>query len=310
MRDLGAEFVLVLTGWRAAAKRQPTDTALGLCLAAVMVWVYWTSLSGVLQHATSNVLWYHCLLVPLGSAWIWFRRRGTIGEVPAGHWWGGGLALMFAAGLLQLAELGSGGSFFGGTSLAVGVAAIVALLQGKQRLQRSLFAVGFLLLGVPIPLEAVGALAFPLQNVSAILTELVCRTMGLPVLRDGVVLTLGDFTAVIAGSCSGMNSLFALLMLGAWILGFSSMRPRSKLLVALAILPAVMVANVLRLVIMMVVALLLGGDIAMSFFHEGSDMVLFLIVLGFLVAAKLRLEGTRLVDEALRAPTAVVWTWE
>jgi exosortase len=310
MREVVAELRSVLAGWLAAAKRQPINAVLGLCLGATLLWSYGESLVGIFQHATSDVLWYHCLLVPFGAAWIWFRRAKSISEAPRGHWWGGGAMLILVAGLLQMAELSAGGSFFGGASLAVAVAAIVALLQGKRRLVRSLFPVGFLLLGVPVPKEAAGALGYPLQTISAVLTQMTCRVMGLPVLRDGVQLRLGDFSATIAGACSGMSSLFALLMLGAWILGFSRMRTGHKVLVALAILPAVVAANVARLVIMMVVALLLGGDVAMSFFHEGSDIVLFLIVLSFLIAAKLRLEGTRLVTEAPRVPATVTWTWD
>ena len=55
--------------------------------------------------------------------------------------------------------------------------------------------------------------------------------------------------------------------------------------------PAVIVGNVLRLVVMFVVALFFGGDAALGFFHEGSDLLIFLLLASFLLWAKLRLES-------------------
>jgi exosortase len=309
MRALKAELSSVLGAWRAAARRHPLNAALAAVLAAVLAWIYWGIILGIAESAVSNALWYHCLVVPAAAVCIWWKRRALIEEAPRSSSWGAGLALIGVAGLLLLAELGAGGYFFGGASMVFAVAAVIALLQGRERLRRSLFPVGFLLLGVPVPLEAVGVLGFPLQHISALLTQLTCQVMGLPVGRDGVVLTLGDFSAEVAGSCSGMNSLFALLMVAAWVLGFSRAPARGKLLISLGILPAVIVANVTRLVVMMVVALLLGGNVALSFFHEGSDLVLFLIVVSFLLAAKLRAEGVRLPREA-PPDRELRWVWE
>ncbi len=311
MQALLADLTEMLGRWAAAARRRPGDTALAAALAVALVWTYGGVVRGIVGHAISDVLWYHCLLVPFGSLAIWYRTRHRIAEEPPGAWWAGGLLLMLCAALLQIGELGAGGSFLGGASIVCAAASLVALLQGKRRLRRSLFPLGFLLLGVPIPLEVVGAVAFPLQHVSAALTQHACAAMGLPVTREGVVLTLGQFRAVIAGSCSGMNSFFALLMVSAWVVGFSRMPSSRMALILVAILPTVIVANVIRLVIMMVVAMFLSDDIAMSYFHEGSDIVLFLIVLAFLVAAKLRLEGApRLLPEDANPVQPVVWTWE
>jgi exosortase/archaeosortase family protein len=128
--------------------------------------------------------------------------------------------------------------------------------------------------------------------------------MGIPVMRQQVVLTLQDFTVTIAGACSGMNSLFALYMVGICIIGFARLPWYHRGWMLVAIGPIVMAGNILRLVIMEVVALFFGGDVALSFFHEGSDLIIFLMLASFLLAVKMRLEhGHRVVGEPARAPS-------
>lgn len=306
LSDLRAE----LASWQAAARGRPGAAVLVGLLALVLGWVYGAMVFGLLSRAATNVLWWHCFLVPPAAGWIWLQTRPRRASLPVAPWWGGGAALLLLAGVLLVGELGAGGFFFGGASLVCAVGALVALLAGRERFRGSLFPLGFLLIGIPLPLEVVGALGFPLQHISAAGTQVVCRLMGLPVLRDGVVLTLGDFSATIAGSCSGMNSLFALAMVSVWVLGFSGLHFSRRVWIAVAILPAVLIANITRLVLMEAVALLFGGSVAMSFFHEGSDIVLFLIVLTFLLSIRYRLEAG---PPALRPgppPAPIAWIWE
>jgi exosortase len=247
-------------------------------------------LAAIFHLASGYDTWYHCFLVPFIAAWIWYKRRDEIAAAPLGHWWSAGLGFCFLAVVLRIGELGAGGGFFGGASLVCAVAAIVALVQGRERLWRSAFAVFFLAFAIPVPLEAIGAAAFPLQQISAVTTTVACNLMGIPVIREQVVLTLQDFTVTIAGACSGMNSLFALYMVGICIIGFSRIPWYHRGWMLAAIGPIVMTGNILRLVIMEVVALFFGGDVALSFFHEGSDLIIFLLLASLLLAVKMRLE--------------------
>lgn len=285
----------------AAARRSPAGAAAVLVLAGVIVWVYGGIARGIVTSALSNPMWYHCLVVPAAALWIWQLRRtqfiasGDAASRPE-PWWIGGVALALLAGLLRIGELGLENYYFGGTSAVIALGAIVALTRGKTRLKWFFFPIAFLIFAVPFPRTAYAMFAFPLQKVSAIATAGVCGAMGMFVVRDGVVLSLvyanqPIFQATIADACSGMNSLFALFMVGAWVIGFAKVAWYHRLWMLAAIGPAVIAANILRLVIMMVVALFFNGDVALSFFHEGSDLVLFLIMASFLVALKLRVEA-------------------
>jgi len=279
----------------AAARRSPADAVAAVVLLGVMLWVYGGILRGIVTSALSNAMWYHCLVVPPAALWIWHLRRKQFiasgdAATPAEPWWFGGLALAFLAGLLRIGELGLENYYFGGTSAVVALGAVVALTRGKVRLKWFFFPIAFLIFAVPFPRTAYAMFAFPLQSLSAVATAGACRAMGMPVSLDGVVLSMLDFRATIADACSGMNSLFALFMIGAWVIGFAKVAWYHRAWMFAAIGPAVIAANILRLVIMMVVALFFNGDVALSFFHEGSDLVLFLIMASFLVALKLRVE--------------------
>jgi len=300
----------ILASWFEAARRHPTNTALALALLWALVWIYGHIVLGIIINSAGNEEWYHCLVVPLGAAAIWYRKRDDISETPVGSWWGGGLVLVALALVFRFGEIGLEGFYFGGISLVLTIAALVALLGGRERLKTSSFAIAFLIFAVPFPTTAYTILAFPLQQIAAILTASTCHAMGIPVMQDGLVLTLGEFSATIAEACSGMNSLFALLMCGTWLVGFSRIATYQRVFMVMTIGPVMVFGNALRLVLMMVVALFFGGEAAMSFFHQGSDLVVFLILVSFLLHLKMRFEGVYKQVGAESTPLPVTWVWE
>jgi len=309
MRDTLVELDRTIAGWIRSARRSPGSVALALALAAGLWAAYGDIVGSTLLDSAHYPEWHHCLLVPLGSLWIWYRRRSEIALAPAEHpWWLGGAAFFAVAVLLRLGELGLGGLYFGGTSIVFAVAAIVALTAGRSRFLKASWAVWFLLFAVPLPTTASAMLAFPLQQVAAVLTTVLCQAMGMPVQRDGVVLSMGSFSATIAQACSGMNSLFALLMCAVLVVVFSRTTAGQRAAMLLLVGPVVVVSNVLRLVTMMVVALFFGGQAALGFFHEGSDLLLFLILVSVVLQLRAYFEGGRAQPTSSR--DRIVWVWE
>jgi len=299
-----AEARAIPSQWIATGRRDPARAVLIVALVAALAWVYGAMVVGMLRYATTNPLWYHCLAVPFAAGWIWLRKRDAIARAPVKPWWGGGLALLALAFLLRLAEVGEGSFLFGSVSLILAVAGMVGVLGGRERLWRSAFAIVFLVFAIPVPKAVFGFFAFPMQNLSAAWTAAVCNLMGLPVVREGVLMALGSFQVTVATACSGMNSVFALFMCGTWIIGFARVAWYHRVWMLASIVPVVIVGNVLRLVVMFVVALFFGGDAALGFFHEGSDLLIFLLLASFLLWAKLRLECGRHSSAPPPAPEA------
>jgi exosortase len=125
---------------------------------------------------------------------------------------------------------------------------------------------------------------------------------GIPVLKDGTRLISAAaegreqgalFSMNVDGPCSGLRSLFALLMVGA-LFGYFRQRStwRRVLLFCLA-LPLAMLANMARIVILVLASMAFGmefavgrGDEYTSNFHLLAGIAVFAISLGGLMLAE------------------------
>ena len=96
---------------------------------------------------------------------------------------------------------------------------------GTDVLRRYWFAFFFLIFMVPLPVALYARIASPLQlMVSQVATEVLNAT-GVPVLREGNMMTLpGGVQMFVAEACSGMRQLTGFLALTAAV-AYLSMRP-------------------------------------------------------------------------------------
>jgi exosortase/archaeosortase family protein len=60
-------------------------------------------------------------------------------------------------------------------------------------------------------------------------------------------------------------------------------RAAAKMLLLLAIIPLVAFSNVLRIALLLLIAALFGEDVALSYYHDWSSPILFLMALGLLL---------------------------
>jgi exosortase len=138
---------------------------------------------------------------------------------------------------------------------------------------------------------------FALQEATATGATWISRTLGLPVVRAGLVLRGPDFAFIVAEECSGMNSLLALLGLSLAWLAMVRGRIGPRLGVVFSVLPLVLIANVARVVLVLVIALSFGQDAATGFFHGASSIILFGVALLGVVLIS-RILGCRLYTAA------------
>jgi exosortase len=107
------------------------------------------------------------------------------------------------------------------------------------------------------------------------------------------VLTLPSYSFVVAEACSGMSSLLSMLALASVLIYLAQATLPRKLAVIAAVLPIVVVANVLRVTLVLVVAEWLGPDTATGFFHGASSLALFAFALAGLLGFS-RMVGCRI----------------
>jgi exosortase B len=166
--------------------------------------------------------------------------------------------------------------------------AVVALLlafYGWAGVRTAWFPLFFLIFMIPWPAEWIDAVTQPLKSgVSAVAASLL-HTLGYPVGRSGVILTVGPYQLLVADACAGLNSLFTLEALG--MLYMNLMRYTSvtrNVLLAILIVPISFTANVARVIILVLVTYHFGDEAGQGFVHGFAGMVLFMVALVLILA--------------------------
>jgi exosortase len=171
---------------------------------------------------------------------------------------------------------------------------------------------------IPPPSIIFNAIAFPLQLFAATTATASLNLLGVPVLREGNLITLANTTLEVAEACSGIRSLISLLALGATYAYFTQRGFWRRGLLFISAVPIAIVANAGRVAGTGVLAHFFGEGVAQGFFHTFSGWLLFatafilLFVEGFLLN---RLTGRRhatpgVLDEraAMRVPEPLALT--
>lgn len=147
------------------------------------------------------------------------------------------------------------------------------------------FALLFLLFMIPLPGFIVDATTGPLKQYISIIAEQVLYFFQYPIARSGVTLTIGPYQLLVADACSGLHSMFSLSAMGLLYLYLMqhTSATRNVILIA-AILPIAFVANVIRVMVLILVTYHLGDEAGQGFLHGFAGIMLFIIALLFLFA--------------------------
>lgn len=145
------------------------------------------------------------------------------------------------------------------------------------------FALFFLLFMIPLPGFFVDAVTGPLKQYISVIAEQVLYAAGYPIARSGVVLTVGQYQLLVADACSGLHSMFSLSAMGLLYLYLMEHTSRARnLIIMAAIIPIAFVANVVRVMVLILVTYHLGDEAGQGFLHGFAGIMLFIIGLLFL----------------------------
>lgn len=245
-------------------------------LAASFTILFWPTLRKLVSDWAIDDNYSHgFLIVPIALYFVWERRARLAASPsrPASL----GLAVIVASiGVLAAGVLGSE-LFLTRIAILGALAGIVLFLWGWRRLAILAFPIAFLLLMIPIPAIIFNQIAFPLQLLASKFGELTLTAAGIPVLREGNVITLASTSLEVAEACSGIRSLISLLTLAIVYGYFMDPRPWARVLLALASMPVAIVANGVRVAGTGIAAHYHGAEAAMGFFHTFSGWLVFIV---------------------------------
>jgi exosortase len=260
-----------LVGWRS-----------GIIL-VLIGWLYAPTLVRLIQQWWNDPNFSHGFFVPAFSLFVIWQDRSRLAAVPRlpSTW---GLPIILLS--LSMLVLGVFGAelFLSRVSLVALMAGIIVFFLGWAMLRAVLFPLLFLVLMVPIPAIVFSQITFPLQILASKLAAWSLPLCGVPVLREGNVITLPAMPLEVAEACSGIRSLLSLTTLAIMYGYLMEKRLAIRILLALASLPIAVAANGFRIVGTGLLVQYWDPDKAEGFFHAFSGWLIFVVSLLMLFA--------------------------
>lgn len=227
------------------------EQAHGAIILAVMLWLFWT-----LRHEID---------------------AAPVRPVPALGWpiFGAGLFVYFVGRVFDISIL----EF---ASQPLVVAGALLLMRGTAAIRVAWFPLLYFIFMIPLPGLLVDTVTAPLKSLIANIVESLLYALGYPIARSGVILSIGQYQLLVADACSGLHSMFSLSALGSLFMYLMGHKSKLHLGVMLAsILPIAFVANIVRVITLVLVTYYLGDEAGQGFLHGAAGMVLMLVALVF-----------------------------
>jgi exosortase len=271
--------------------KRRTIVSLGCVGLATLAVVFPAFAHAVNVWSTTEEFSFGFLVPPVSALVIWWQRdelRRNFG----GRGANAGLAIVLAS--LAVVILGErlGIHALSGLAISPLLYGAAVYLWGWRMGRVLAFPFFFLAFGLGVFRGLLDSVGFALQGITAFGAGTLAPLIGVPVARDGLVLSSDRFAFVVADTCSGMSSLVSLLALAALWVYAARGSSTGRVAVLCSVAPLAILANSLRVTLVLALAYWFGQDTALGFFHGASSLVLFGVALGGLLGIS-RLVGCR-----------------
>lgn len=250
--------------------------------------------------------WQHGALVPFIAAWLVWQRRGELSVLPLRSD-SLGLPMILLGLFVYYVGFKAHNYYLGAVSLMILIFGGILWLFGRRTMRALLLP--WLLLSFMWPLRFLeDTLGFELRFLMVRAVGGTLDLIGAPILRDGTTLISAEAAGEPAGSwlrlniegpCSGMRSLFALMMVSVLYAVHRTGSWWQRAILMLLSLPYAVLGNMMRIFLLIIGSALFGQSFAVgddqvetSAFHFAAGIMVF-------VVAVLALEGTAAVLKRL-----------
>ena len=222
----------------------------------------------------------HGPIVLATGGWLIWRRWSEIGlrAVP-------GSAVLAFAGLmisLLLYTFSRAFDFLSLEALALlgAILAVAYSFVGHRVLQSLWFPIFYLLFLIPIPGWIVDQITAPLKEFVSYSAEGMLSSAGYAIVRQGVVLYIDQYQLLVKDACAGLNSLFSLTAISLFYIYLRHNASwQYALFLILWIVPIAIVANIIRVLVLVLITHYLGEDAAQGFLHNSAGLLMFVVAL-------------------------------
>lgn len=154
------------------------------------------------------------------------------------------------------------------------------MLWGAAALRKAWFPLVYLLFIFPPPDTLFAMLTQPLKIAISQWAVSLLHAAGYPVAGSGVSIQIGQYDMLVAAACAGLNSMISLTALGLFYIYIRhSANWRYMLFLVLCILPVSIIANLIRVLILLLVTYHFGEAAGQGFIHEAAGLTMFMSAL-------------------------------
>lgn len=261
----------------------PRQLAILAAFAGMGVLAFWPTLVWMAERFDAHDSFYsHGWLIPFASGWLVWQNRQALARLPRKAS-ARGLWLLVPALAVHVLAARFDVNVASGVALWAALWGLVWTCWGLGVLKAVRFPLAFLIFMIPLPGVLLIAASFHMKLWAAAAATLVLNALGLAATQAGSMIHLPTVTVIVDDVCSGLRSLISLLALAVlWTAVMPARRPWQRLTVVAAAIPIALVANIVRIVLLVLVAAIYGPQTAEGFIHYGSGFVVFLVALASL----------------------------
>lgn len=147
---------------------------------------------------------------------------------------------------------------------------------GVPAMLRSWFPLFYLGFIVPPPGWLIDAITVDLKAFVSLVSTEAMQLVGIPISREGVTLQVAQYQLLVEDACSGMNSLVGLIAISLfYIYLMRNASWRYSILMTAFVVPIAIIANILRIIVLILLTYFFGDGVAQGFLHKTAGLFLF-----------------------------------
>lgn len=156
---------------------------------------------------------------------------------------------------------------------------------GWPAVRRLWFPLVYLAFMFPLPDTVIALVTLPLKTFLSQAAVGLLSMFGYPIGGAGVMILIGPYELLVAAACSGLNSIISLSVIGLFYLYVRHEGDwRTAWPTALTIVPIAILANFVRVLILILLTYHAGDAAAQGFLHDFAGIFMFAVALGLLAA--------------------------
>ena len=237
-----------------------------------------------------NDYYYHGFAFPLISFFLVLKSRNKLKNTEIKGSLSGIVLVSLGVFIFLLDKYYFNILFLSALSMLIFLVGAILLAFGREYLRVLFFPVLLLIFMIPIPDFILKLFIFRLQLIASMIGATILQFLGVPVLRDGIYLQLPSLLIKVDETCSSMHSLIALSSASCVMAYLMADSIGKRVIIIASSIPLAILANGLRLVLVILLGLWMGEKVFQSYFHPFSGKLLFSCALFVLILETILLD--------------------